>query len=272
MQKYIFLVLLLFSLKGFSQKNEDDSSQIVRLLKSDYATMQDWNVSAHIANCTPDYLLIENGEVWDLEREVESYKENANNIVDRKDYFDIKTVKIVGQLAYEVHTLKSVFTKNNDSTTIVWNESVIFRKIHGLWKIALIHSTPIMRLPDPNFDHVALFVRDIKTSATFYQTLFHLDTIPVPAHGNTSVIWFAINKNLQLHLVEGLKDTVRIPFTHIAFSVLSIDAFIERLNYAHIAYFSGKGKNTIDLRADGVHQIYFKDPDGYEIEVNDRKQ
>jgi hypothetical protein len=32
-----------------------------------------------------------------------------------------------------------------------------------------------------------------------------------------------------------------------------------------------KGKNTIDLRADRVHQLYFNDPDGYEIEVNDRK-
>jgi len=93
----------------------------------------------------------------------------------------------------------------------------------------------------------------------------------VPPHGNTIVTWFKMNGNLQLHLVEGLKDSSRIPFNHIAFSVPSIDVFILKLNKANISFFGAKGKGTIDLRGDGVHQIYFRDPDGYEIEVNDMK-
>jgi lactoylglutathione lyase len=68
-----------------------------------------------------------------------------------------------------------------------------------------------------------------------------------------------------------MKDSLDIPFTHIAFSVPSIDDFIDKLKRENITWFGGKGNFTIDYRADGVHQIYFKDPDGYEIEVNDRK-
>ena len=121
------------------------------------------------------------------------------------------------------------------------------------------------------FNHVAFFVRDMQKSVAFYKNIIGLDTIPVPPHGNTIVTWFKMNGNLQLHLVEGLKDSSRIPFNHIAFSVPSIDVFILKLNKANISFFGAKGKGTIDLRGDGVHQIYFRDPDGYEIEVNDMK-
>lgn len=34
---------------------------------------------------------------------------------------------------------------------------------------------------------------------------------------------------------------------------------------------SRAGEGKVTLRSDGEHQIYFQDPDGYWIEVNDRK-
>ena len=174
-------------------------------------------------------------------------------------------------MAYEVHHLQSVITENNHSKTIDWNESVVFRKEEGRWKIALIHSSRLTETDAALFDHVALYVRDMKRSVHFYEVLFQFDTLPVPAHGSTIVTWFKMNENLQLHLVQGMKDSLNIPFTHIAFSVPSMDDFIDKLKRENITWFGAKGNFTIDYRADGVHQIYFKDPDGYEIEVNDRK-
>jgi lactoylglutathione lyase len=51
-----------------------------------------------------------------------------------------------------------------------------------------------------------------------------------------------------------------------------MDAFVDKLNSKHIAYSDGHGKQTaIFLRADGVKQVYFNDPDGYTIEINDAK-
>ena len=253
-------------------QGKSDSATIVQLLKDDYKTMQSWDTQKHIANCTKDYLLIENGEIWNLQKEVETYKANASRVLKRTDSFNILSVKIFGNMAYDVHHLKSVITENNNSITKVWNESVVFRKEEGRWKIALIHSSLLSSTnAAASFDHVALYVRDMEKSVAFYKQLFQLDTMPVPAHGSTIVTWFKMNDRLQLHLVKGLKDSMQIPFTHIAFSVPSITDFTEKLKRANITWFGAKGNFAMDYRADGVHQVYFKDPDGYEIEVNDRK-
>ena len=64
-------------------------------------------------------------------------------MLGRKDYFDFNFVRIFGNTAYTVYNLKSDITEDGKLITKHWNESVIFRKVKGKWKIALIHSTPI---------------------------------------------------------------------------------------------------------------------------------
>jgi lactoylglutathione lyase len=52
--------------------------------------------------------------------------------------------------------------------------------------------------------------------------------------------------------------------------VPSVPDFVERLKQSNIAWEDWPGgKGTITTRPDGVKQIYFQDPDGYWIEVND---
>ncbi len=133
---------LLISLHVFSQ-DKNDSTAIVKLLVDDYKTMGTWDIKRHTANCTKNYLLIENGEIWNMENESEHYRSNAHRIIDRKDYFDIKYVRVFGNTAYAVYSLKSDIVENGNLRTKNWNESVIFRKLDGNWKIELIHSTPI---------------------------------------------------------------------------------------------------------------------------------
>jgi lactoylglutathione lyase len=56
------------------------------------------------------------------------------------------------------------------------------------------------------------------------------------------------------------------------FSVTSVEDFAKRLKEADLMYEDVKGQaNSVTTRADGVKQIYFKDPDGYWLEVNDAK-
>ncbi len=53
------------------------------------------------------------------------------------------------------------------------------------------------------------------------------------------------------------------------FTVSSIDKVIEVLNKNNIWFGNWLGvTNTITTRPDGVKQIFFKDPDGYWIEIN----
>ena len=121
MKYLICLFYLSFSAIAFSQKN--DTTIIIQLLKSDYGTMRSMDLKKHMSNCTEDYLLLEAGDVWNMEQESKWYKDDANKVSDRKDNFDFKHIRIEGNFAYAVYT--------------------IFRNVNGEWKIALIHSTPI---------------------------------------------------------------------------------------------------------------------------------
>ena len=140
-----FLLIILFSLGWLnsSSQTKTDSSEIIRVLKEDYKTMVTWDINKHRSLCTVDYILIEDGEIWTMDKEIDHYKKSAHRILNRQDQFNILFVKIQGNSAYAVYGLKSVITEGGKLLTKRWNESAIFRKVQGTWKIALIHSTPI---------------------------------------------------------------------------------------------------------------------------------
>ncbi len=118
-------------------------------------------------------------------------------------------------------------------------------------------------------DHVALYVRNVDSSAQFYKKLFDLKTIPNPFPGG-KVVWFSIGKAIQLHLVEGLESPSSGPFmSHICFSVVSLKDFILTLDKNGMPYYSGPTTTgAINHRPDGIDQIFVKDPDDYWVEIN----
>ena len=102
--------------------------------------------------------------------------------------------------------------------------------------------------------------------------ILQLDTIPEPFKDGRHV-WFKIGNNLSLHVVQGAKeDVTQYRSTHTCFSVTDIETFIKQLIKEGIPYEDSKGnKSAVTIRADGIKQIYFKDPDGYWIEINNDK-
>jgi Lactoylglutathione lyase and related lyases len=121
-------------------------------------------------------------------------------------------------------------------------------------------------------NHIALYVTDLKTSTHFYQNIIGLDTIPEPFHDGRHT-WFSIGAQGHLHIISGAKTKPsREKNTHLCFSVPSVEEFTAILKKNNISFENWAGeKNTITKRVDGVKQIYFTDPDGYWIEINDDK-
>jgi lactoylglutathione lyase len=122
-------------------------------------------------------------------------------------------------------------------------------------------------------NHIAVYVADLAKSTHFYQNIVGLDTIPEPFHDGRHT-WFSIGCNAQLHLIKGATTvTTHDKNTHLCFSVPSVPAFINLLNKNHIGYENWLGeKQAVTRRVDGVSQIYFTDPEGYWIEINDAGQ
>lgn len=127
--------------------------------------------------------------------------------------------------------------------------------------------------PTAVFNHLALYVYDLKTSTDFYRDIIGLDTIPEPFHDGKHT-WFGIADKGHLHLIAGnKKDQPHIKDTHLCFSVTSVEDVIAKLTKAGIHYEDWLGKaSSVTHRVDGVQQIYFQDPDGFWIEINDAKE
>ena len=120
-----------------------------------------------------------------------------------------------------------------------------------------------------SLNHVAIYVYNLQKSTVFYKDIMALEPIAEPFHDGKHS-WFKVGAHAQLHVIEGAHTIMpHDKNSHLCFSVPSMPTFISRLTKAGIAYEDWPGKaNSITTRPDGVQQIYFKDPDGYWIEVN----
>ena len=127
-------------------------------------------------------------------------------------------------------------------------------------------------LPKKNtiLNHIALHVSDLQKSSLFYEQIVQLDSVAEPFHDGNHT-WLNVGDNARLHLIgRAAKTSVHDKNSHLCFSVDSIDDFIIRLVAAEIPYENWLGvKSTFTKRVDGVKQIYFQDPDGYWVEIND---
>jgi len=124
--------------------------------------------------------------------------------------------------------------------------------------------------PKAVLNHIAIYVTNLSKSTAFYQDIIGLDTIPEPFHDGKHT-WFKVAEHSHLHLIQGAAGPS--PLTknsHLCFSVTSIEDVINGLKKNGVVYEDWGGKKaSITLRVDGVHQIYFQDPNGYWIEIND---
>lgn len=123
------------------------------------------------------------------------------------------------------------------------------------------------------FNHLALLVKDLDRSADFYKKVLTLKEITNRA-GGTGMRWLSLGGNMELHLIAiGDKHITIDTAIHFAFAIRNFDAFLNRMDQMKIPYEDTDGKpHAFNIRADAVKQIYFQDPDGYWVEVNNSVQ
>ncbi|MHA6247969.1 VOC family protein [Pontibacter sp. CAU 1760] len=119
-------------------------------------------------------------------------------------------------------------------------------------------------------NHIAVYVHDLEQSTAFYKDVLELQEIPEPFHDGRHT-WFTLGAAGQLHLIQGEGKNLTIDKNnHLCFSVLSVADFIKKLDQHQVEYTNWPGTaKAPTVRVDGVKQVYFQDPDGHWIEVND---
>ena len=143
--------------------------------------------------------------------------------------------------------------------------------------IFLLLIVPIIKYGQNNnsmkFNHQALLVNDLNQSGDFYNNILGFEEIEVGAGQNPPKRWFKSDDGMEIHLISTKEKLKSIPKgIHMAFSVKNFDLFINNLKGNNISYGNWRGdENQIQLRNDGYKQIFFQDPQGYWIEVNNVK-
>ncbi len=121
-----------------------------------------------------------------------------------------------------------------------------------------------------SFNHVALSVKDVNESIEFYQKVLQLEEIKNTA-SDSKTRWLSIGEGRQLHLIPRPNAEIKInKAVHFALSTSDMNLFVKYLKELKIDYSDWRDTPNKDyLRKDGIKQVYFQDPNGYWIEVND---
>ncbi len=115
-------------------------------------------------------------------------------------------------------------------------------------------------------NHLSFQIKNLERSLAFYQGVLGFDTLPRPDLGFPGA-WIK-NGAVCIHLIENPSLAEPGPNidprgNHTAFEVKSAAEVQARLDAAGIPYRANL------LRGTAITQIFFRDPDGYQIEVAD---
>ena len=103
----------------------------------------------------------------------------------------------------------------------------------------------------------------------FYQLVFNFLEIPNTA-SDSKTRWLEIGNQKQLHLIPRPEATIKTnKAVHFALATSTFPEFVAHLHKLNINYSDWIGTKLKGyIRKDGILQVYFQDPDGYWIEVN----
>jgi catechol 2,3-dioxygenase-like lactoylglutathione lyase family enzyme len=123
-------------------------------------------------------------------------------------------------------------------------------------------------MPEPldlrHLNHVARRTKNLEASKRFYIEVLGCREISRPGF-NFNGSWLYV-AGMQFHLIEDMSTPdspvgINTRDNHLAFAVEDLDAMETRLKDLGVTY----RRNLIPDR--GIHQLFFRDPDGWLIEV-----
>lgn len=117
-------------------------------------------------------------------------------------------------------------------------------------------------------NHIAISVTIVEESVNFYKKILNLREIQNTA-SNSTTRWLQFDDGRQFNLIPRAYKTITNKAVHLALTTNNFESFIKKLMEFNINYEDWLATSERDyVRNDGVLQVYFQDPDGYWIEVN----
>jgi hypothetical protein len=143
MKKILILLIILFAGFGSYAQHAADEKAIKSTITNVFDAMAKLDDAGIKAQCTPDFTLIERGQVL-----------NADTLLKwlaplkGQDFKRVNTINFVktdqqGNTAWVVYYNTAEVTIGEKHRTAKWLESAVLVKMGGLWKIKMLHSTDL---------------------------------------------------------------------------------------------------------------------------------
>lgn len=145
--KKIFFVLFSLLIINISVKGQDSNTkaqtEVKQALFNLFDGVSNFDMSSIKQNCTGDFLLLEDGKVWNLDSLAVKLVKPASTFT-RTNALNFITVQIKGQTAWVgYHNTAHIKTADGKEFDINWLESATLINQKNRWLISLLHSTMI---------------------------------------------------------------------------------------------------------------------------------
>ena len=124
------------------------------------------------------------------------------------------------------------------------------------------------------FDHQALPVNNLKITGDFYRDILGFIDIPTLVGTKYTHRWLANYEGKEIHLIFTDEEIQKTPKQiHMAFSPVDFDKFIDHLKKNNVLFTNYNLEvGVVQVRKDGIKQLWVRDPQGYWIEINSTNQ
>lgn len=92
---------------------------------------------------TPDFQLLEDGQVWNLDTLISKVMPRKNSKIVRVNKFDFIKTAQSGNMAWVSYHNSAEFRLGEKQQILRWMESAVLIRTGGSWKIQLLHSTKL---------------------------------------------------------------------------------------------------------------------------------
>lgn len=136
-----FLIITLTSNAQISQSSDRD--QLHALIEESFDVIfSQYQLNRLDEFYTKDFLLLEQGEIWDLEILNAKLSPNQNSLTTRTNRFEFIKTEIDGNRAWIAYHNWAEFSRaDQESRKIYWLESATAIKTPNGWRLDLLHST-----------------------------------------------------------------------------------------------------------------------------------
>jgi ketosteroid isomerase-like protein len=122
----------------------DDVSAAQQTIVAYYAAWAAHDIARYRSLCTPDYLILDNGEISNLDQDIAYLGAHPEAWRGRTDHFDFRKVIVRGDEAYVVYFLNSEIRHGKLVEHRHYLESAVLRRSAHGWRVFLLHSTKLV--------------------------------------------------------------------------------------------------------------------------------